>query len=464
MLRDLGTLELADVFRFAIGYAEDGYPLPPGAVAEIRGLEPLFREAWPTSAELYLPVRASRSSASATARWRRRGAGSSPRPRRPRATARAGSRPHARIWREGFVGEALVRFAQETEALDASGRRHRGLLTGDDLAGWSASWEQPLAVDYAGHTVLKPGPWSQAPVFLQQLRLLEGFDLAALGLGSAELRPHRRRVREARVRRSRGVVRRSRLRRRAARRAALARVRGRAAEAGGRRGRRRASAGVARTAASPGSRRSPDAPSAPGLGDPTRRTGRHRATSTSPTGSGTSSRRPRAAAGSRARRSSPSSASASARAARCSGSRRACRTASRRASARGRRSRPRSSCAAATRTSRSARPAATSRISGRCTSSSRHAVFGLDLQAAIDAPNFHTEAFPSSFYPRETRPRHVAVEAGSRSPTSCGAAGTRSRSTDAWSLGRVSAAGREPDGTLKAAANPRGMQGYAVGR
>ena len=36
--------------------------------------------------------------------------------------------------------------------------------------------------------------------------------------------------------------------------------------------------------------------------------------------------------------------------------------------------------------------------------------------------------------------------------------------TDAWSLGRVSAAGREPDGSLKAAANPRGMQGYAVGR
>ena len=39
-----------------------------------------------------------------------------------------------------------------------------------------------------------------------------------------------------------------------------------------------------------------------------------------------------------------------------------------------------------------------------------HVHFGLDLQAAIDAPNHHTEAFPSSFYPRETLPRHVAVE------------------------------------------------------
>ena len=39
-----------------------------------------------------------------------------------------------------------------------------------------------------------------------------------------------------------------------------------------------------------------------------------------------------------------------------------------------------------------------------------HVHFGLDLQAAIDAPSHHTEAFPSSFYPRATRPRHVAVE------------------------------------------------------
>ena len=92
--------------------------------------------------------------------------------------------------------------------------------------------------------------------------------------------------------------------------------------------------------------------------------------------------------------------------------------------------------------------------------------FGLDLQAAIDAPEHHTEAFPSSFYPRETRPRHVAVE------ERIGAAtidGLRERGhdvevADAWSLGRVSAVGREPDGQLKAGANPRGMQGYAVGR
>ena len=95
-----------------------------------------------------------------------------------------------------------------------------------------------------------------------------------------------------------------------------------------------------------------------------------------------------------------------------------------------------------------------------------HVHFGLDLQAAIDAPGFHTEHFPSSFFPRASRPGHLAVEDRVGEET---IAGLRARGHDVevsgpWTLGRVSAAGRDPDGTLKAAANPRGMQGYAVGR
>jgi gamma-glutamyltranspeptidase/glutathione hydrolase len=95
-----------------------------------------------------------------------------------------------------------------------------------------------------------------------------------------------------------------------------------------------------------------------------------------------------------------------------------------------------------------------------------HVHFGLDLQAAIDAPEFHTDHFPSSFFPRQARPRSLSLEARFEDAV---AADLRRRGhdvtvTDPWSLGRVCAAGREPDGSLKAAANPRGMQGYAVGR
>ena len=95
-----------------------------------------------------------------------------------------------------------------------------------------------------------------------------------------------------------------------------------------------------------------------------------------------------------------------------------------------------------------------------------HVHHGLNLQEAIDAPNHHTEAFPSSFYPREAVPRHVAVEDRAGRAT---IDGLRERGHDVeesgpWTLGRVTAVGREPGGMLKAGANPRGRQGYAVGR
>jgi gamma-glutamyltranspeptidase/glutathione hydrolase len=95
-----------------------------------------------------------------------------------------------------------------------------------------------------------------------------------------------------------------------------------------------------------------------------------------------------------------------------------------------------------------------------------HQRFGLDLQAAIDAPAFHTEHFPSSFYPHGSAPRSLHLESrlGDQVIRALRDRGHDVIVSDPWSLGRVSAVGREPDGILKAAANARGMQGYAVGR
>ncbi len=95
-----------------------------------------------------------------------------------------------------------------------------------------------------------------------------------------------------------------------------------------------------------------------------------------------------------------------------------------------------------------------------------HAVFGLNLQEAIDAPMFHTDHFPSSFHPREVALKAVTVE--DRLPADT-IRGLRERGhavevAGGWSQGRLSAISRAPDGLLRAGANPRGMQGYAVGR
>src|SRR5207248_2109293 len=84
-------------------------------------------------------------------------------------------RAHA-LWYEGFVAEAIEAFAR-TEVVDATGTRHTGFLSANDLAMWHATVEDPVSRDYRGHTVFKTGPWGQGPVFLQQLALLEGFDV-----------------------------------------------------------------------------------------------------------------------------------------------------------------------------------------------------------------------------------------------------------------------------------------------
>ena len=94
-----------------------------------------------------------------------------------------------------------------------------------------------------------------------------------------------------------------------------------------------------------------------------------------------------------------------------------------------------------------------------------HVHFGMNLQEAIDAPAFHTDHFPSSFYPRTSQPRSLAAEARLDRPVlaELSRRGHAVTVMPSWSLGRVSAVSRR-DGMLYAAANARGMQGYAVGR
>jgi gamma-glutamyltranspeptidase / glutathione hydrolase len=94
-----------------------------------------------------------------------------------------------------------------------------------------------------------------------------------------------------------------------------------------------------------------------------------------------------------------------------------------------------------------------------------HVLFGMNLQEAIDAPSFHTDHFPSSFYPRQSVPKSLSVESRAGQPV---ADELRRRGHDVdvrppWSLGRVSAVSLG-SGFIYAGANPRGMQGYAVGR
>jgi gamma-glutamyltranspeptidase / glutathione hydrolase len=164
LLQEFGTWSLEDVLAYAIGYAESGYPVVAGITYTIERVESLLRE-WPASAELYLPA----PQPGTTFRNRRLAATW----KRLLEESRGGSREdeieRARtVFYDGFV-------AQE---IDAFSRENGGLLTGDDLRDWHATLEEPATFDYRGLTVCKTGPWGQGPVGLQQLALLSGFDVA----------------------------------------------------------------------------------------------------------------------------------------------------------------------------------------------------------------------------------------------------------------------------------------------
>jgi gamma-glutamyltranspeptidase/glutathione hydrolase len=165
-LRDFGTWRLEDVLSFAIGYAEHGFPVVGGMRFAIEREEELLAT-WPASRELYLPppeVGSQFRNPTLTATYRR-----------IVAEARGGSREdeierarHA--FYDGFVAEEIERFS----------RAEGGLLGAADLAAWEATLEPVVAFDYRGITVCKTGPWGSGPVALQQLALLEGFDVAGL--------------------------------------------------------------------------------------------------------------------------------------------------------------------------------------------------------------------------------------------------------------------------------------------
>jgi len=171
LLRDHGNWELDAVLEFALHYAEDGYPVLPVVTRTIGAVEELFRGHWPTSADAWLSVEAesihTRPVWAATLR-------------RLLATGVGASREE-RIdavrneWRTGFVAEAIADFCRGA-LRDSSGSDHSGVITAADVGDYSATWESPVELLFRGNTVLKAGAWTQGPALLQSLAILDGYD------------------------------------------------------------------------------------------------------------------------------------------------------------------------------------------------------------------------------------------------------------------------------------------------
>jgi gamma-glutamyltranspeptidase / glutathione hydrolase len=451
LLRDFGTARLADVMAPAIGYAERGYPLVPDITAAIAEVEPLFREEWTSSADLYLADGVPRPGALFRNPVLAATYGRIVREAERASQSREGQIDAARdAFYRGFVAEAIV--------------EHGGLMSGADLASWEAGFEPPVTFDYHGLTICKTGPWGQGPVFLQQLALLAGFDLEVMGLGSAEY--------------LHTVVEGAKLA--FADREAwygdpsfvdvpIGELLSEPYSAQ----RRRLITDEASYELRPGAPagRPPRLPAfrpaaaTLGAGEPTLRTGDTchidvadrfgNLVAATPSGGWLHSSPVIASLGfplgTRAQmftleEGHPNSL------------------------APGKRPRTTLSPSLALRDGEPylafGTPGGDQQDQWSLAFLLAHFHFGLNLQAAIEAPAFHTTHFPSSFYPRESFPGRVHVE-GRCPPQVVDELRRRGHDVqveDDWALGRMSAVARGPDGTLRGAAGPRRMQGYAVGR
>src|SRR5690606_34423859 len=436
---------------------------------------------WPTTAQVYLPGGAPPQARKLfrnpwlAATWRRvlreAEAAGADRERQIEAARHAFYR--------GFVAESIDRYVRSHEVMDESGRPQRGVITAHDMAGWSASYDAPVTYDYHGHTVAKAGAWSQGPVFLQTLALLKGLDLQSAGPNDAEfvhrvteamnlafadrevyygdpafvrvpldhllsdpynqarraligehasheLRPGSVPGHEAQVERVMDVL--SRL----SRVAQPGETGGKPAPADMRASARRGDTTHVdvidrwgnMVSATPSGGWLQSSPVIPDLGFPLNTRAQMFWLEPGLPGTLAPGKRPRTTL-------TPSLALRDGQPYMVFGT-----------------------------------PGGDQQEQWQLLLFLRHVHHGLNLQEAIDQPMSHTQHFPSSFYPRDRKPGHLAVEAsfGPDVIADLRRRGHLVEEEPEWSTGRLTAAARDPDGLLHAAATPRLMQAYAVGR
>ncbi len=179
MLREHGTWPLADVLAPAIGYARDGFPVLPRVAQAILAVRELFAQHWPTSASVWLPG----GKVPAPGSLFRLPALAATYERILETAQREGSGRTGvidaamRVWQQGFVARDIDHYYRTEAVRDTSGDRHTGLLRYEDMAAWRVVTEAPLTTDFGRYTVAKCGFWSQGPMFLQQLGMLRHAEL-----------------------------------------------------------------------------------------------------------------------------------------------------------------------------------------------------------------------------------------------------------------------------------------------
>jgi len=176
LLAEHGTMSFAQIAQPAIEYA-DGFPLGE-EFASFLGNTRRYVDLWPTSREFFypggkLPVRGELYRLTNLANTLRQLSATEKKARGNRKKKL--DAVHDLLYK-GAIAQQIV------EQSDAS----KGLLALDDLAKFRASFETPRTGTFHGFEIVKPGFWTQGPVMIEALQILEGYDLKAMGHNSPE--------------------------------------------------------------------------------------------------------------------------------------------------------------------------------------------------------------------------------------------------------------------------------------
>ncbi|MCC7154845.1 MAG: gamma-glutamyltransferase family protein [Bryobacterales bacterium] len=175
-LTNYGTKSYCEVAAPATEYAHE-FPIGEEYAQFIRNLEPLIR-LWPDSAKFFLPgdrapVRGELFRSTTLAKTLESLCAAEKKARGNRARKLAAVRD---LFYKGELARKMAAFSEKED----------GLIRYEDLAGFKAEIDSPKTGMYRGYEVVKPGFWTQGPVMIQTLNILEGFDLHAMGHNSAE--------------------------------------------------------------------------------------------------------------------------------------------------------------------------------------------------------------------------------------------------------------------------------------
>lgn len=176
-LEKYGTKSFAEVVAPAIEYAEQGFPMPEEFGNMLRGYQRIIT-LWPDSMKFFYPdgvptPRGEIFREPMLAKTFRELAAAEKKARGKRAAKLHAVRD---LFYKGSIAKRIADFSE----------KNGGLIAYNDLANFHAEIDEPKMGTYRGYEIYKPGFWTQGPVMIEALNLLEGYDLKAMGHNSAQ--------------------------------------------------------------------------------------------------------------------------------------------------------------------------------------------------------------------------------------------------------------------------------------